>query len=322
MIMRHQVILAMVLPPLAALGGTSASYTLAYDAIDNGGLRGTSASYTVNLSLTPGGAGSSPSYTTRTGSIGQLNEVIALAIHAIALAIDETGTRQFSANLLLDDGTRTVLPATSIVWSIQGGPLDGIDANGLATAGPVYQNTSTTVQASYAGSIGTLAVNVLETIPDNFGSYAGDGLPDSWQVQSFGLDNPNAGPAADADGDGIPPLLELAFDTDPNAAGTGPGTIAYEGGVITEHGQPTTSVANIPNGVDFRAVFGRRKDYLSVRLAYAVQFSSDLMTWVNSTDTPVIIASDAVLDLVSVPYPFFVNGSKARFFRVSVSLVP
>ena len=66
--MRHRLILAMILPPLAALGGTSANYTLASDSIDNGGLRGTSASYTLNLSLTPGGAGSSPSYVARTRS--------------------------------------------------------------------------------------------------------------------------------------------------------------------------------------------------------------------------------------------------------------
>ena len=42
----------------------------------------------------------------------------------------------------------------------------------------------------------------IDTIPDNFGSYAGDGLGDGWQVQYFGLNNPQAGPNVDASGTG------------------------------------------------------------------------------------------------------------------------
>ena len=43
---------------------------------------------------------------------------------------------------------------------------------------------------------------MLNVQPDNFGSYAGDGLDDSWQNQYFGLNNPDAGPLKDPDGDG------------------------------------------------------------------------------------------------------------------------
>jgi hypothetical protein len=35
-------------------------------------------------------------------------------------------------------------------------------------------------------------------MPDNFGTYASDGLPDSWQVQYYGTGNPLAAPAATA----------------------------------------------------------------------------------------------------------------------------
>jgi len=43
---------------------------------------------------------------------------------------------------------------------------------------------------------------VFDTIPDNFRSYAGDGLLDGWQVQYFGQNNPKAGPSVDATGTG------------------------------------------------------------------------------------------------------------------------
>jgi len=42
---------------------------------------------------------------------------------------------------------------------------------------------------------------VINVGNDDFGSYAGDGLDDAWQVSYFGSDNPNAAPGADPDGD-------------------------------------------------------------------------------------------------------------------------
>ncbi|MEN9021767.1 MAG: hypothetical protein ABF370_14810, partial [Verrucomicrobiales bacterium] len=51
---------------------------------------------------------------------------------------------------------------------------------------------------------------------DDFGSYAGDGLPDDWQVQYFGEDNADAGPNVDADGDGDSNLYEYHARLLPN----------------------------------------------------------------------------------------------------------
>ena len=126
---------------------------------------------------------------------------------------------------------------------------------------------------------------------------------------------------ADPDSDGFTNLQEFAFDTDPSISSSAP--IVYASGVVTGHGQPTTSITNIENGVDFRAVFGRRKDYVTAGLTYTVQFSAGLDIWVNSTDTPNILATDTTIDAVSVPYPFFIptaNGvEKPTFFHVGVS---
>jgi hypothetical protein len=183
----------------------SADYTVAAESVDAGGQRATSTAYTNDGSaggITGISAIASPAETAKAGYIGQLTEVTALQLAATPTTVDETATRQLSAAQLLDDDSLNTLAATDVSWSVASGPLSGIDANGLATAGIVYENTVATAQGDTAGASGTLELTVLDTIPDNFGSYAGDGLGDDWQFQYFGLDNPLAGPLLDPDGDG------------------------------------------------------------------------------------------------------------------------
>jgi hypothetical protein len=145
-------------------------------------------------------------------------------------------------------------------------------------------------------------------------------LPDDWQVQYFGTNNPQGAPAGNPDGDTSNHLAEFAFGTDPTSGSAG--VITVVAGVITQRGVPTTMVTNIPNGVQFNALYGRRKDYIAAGLTYTVQFSADLLTWVNSTATPTVIADDGTIEAVTVRYPFFINGKKARFFQVVVAVTP
>ena len=50
----------------------------------------------------------------------------------------ETGTVQLTANfIILDDGTFLDVDTNRVAWSVGLGPLGGIDAAGLATAGVV-----------------------------------------------------------------------------------------------------------------------------------------------------------------------------------------
>jgi hypothetical protein len=183
---------------------TSTDYTVPADTADAGGQRTASATYTNDGSL-GGIAGISiaaPAETAKAGYLGQLTEVTALQLAATPATVNETATRQLSGAQLLDDLTINAVPAASISWSVQSGPLTGIDSGGLATAATVYQNTAATAQGDYAGASGTLELTVLDSIPDNFGSYASDCLGDDWQFQYFGLDNPLAGLLLDPDGDG------------------------------------------------------------------------------------------------------------------------
>jgi hypothetical protein len=143
-----------------------------------------------------------PAQTSKAGYLGQITEVTALQLAATPTSMNETATRQLSAAQLLDDDSLKTLAAADMSWSVASGPLTGISTNGLAAAATVYQNTVATAQGEYAGATGILDLTVLDSIPDNFGSYAGDGLADDWQNQYFSGTPANAGPLLDPDGDG------------------------------------------------------------------------------------------------------------------------
>lgn len=211
--------LALLVLSLHAHAGprSSASYSVPTDSTDAGGAPATSSSYSSAGSLggISGMASVSASYTTLSGYMGQLYQITALQLAATPATINESSTRQLSAAQVLDDGTTLALPATGISWSVQAGPLTGISSSGLATAGLVGQDSAATVQGSYLGLSATLGLTVLDTIRDNFGSYAGDGLPDSWQLQYFGANNPLAAPTADASGTGQNNLFKYTAGLNP-----------------------------------------------------------------------------------------------------------
>ena len=147
---------------------------------------------------------------------------------------------------------------------------------------------------------------------------------DSWIASYPALTGADALPDADPDHDGLTNEQEHAFGTDPTNGSSGPGAIAYANGVVTAHGQPIVQdLSPGTGGVDFRAVFGRRKDYQAAGITYTVQFSADNVHWVTITATPRVDATDATIDAVSVPHPLFIvttrGVEKPTFFRVAVS---
>jgi hypothetical protein len=135
--------------------------------------------------------------------------------------------------------------------------------------------------------------------------------------------------AGDNDNDGLKNLQEFAFGTNPTVSDSA--YISYvPGGAVTSAGKPE-AVNVVASGVDFRAVFGRRKDWEAVGLTYTVQFSVTMEegTWVDSSATPTLLTGDNVanpgdIEAVSVPYPLFIpvtgGYAKPTFFRVGVTL--
>ncbi|MCE9609420.1 MAG: hypothetical protein K8R23_04260, partial [Chthoniobacter sp.] len=148
---------------------------------------------------------------------------------------------------------------------------------------------------------------------------------DNWRQFHFGNNTAFTGNDQDYNHNGIINLLEFAFGTNPVTSTAGVlqynGTLAG-GGAIGATGQPTTILESTATGIDFRALYTRRKDYVAAGLTYTVQFSADLNTWVASAMVPTVLADDGINQIVSVPYPPFVGGKKARFFRVQVTIVP
>ena len=125
---------------------------------------------------------------------------------------ESVGT-QLTVRAICTDATLITLAPTAVTWSSTG-PLS-ITIAGIASGNAVYQDTTTTAIATLGAASGSLALNVIDSFPDNFGSYAGDGLPDSWQFTYFGLNNANAAPTVDADKDGQNNRLEYLATTSP-----------------------------------------------------------------------------------------------------------
>ena len=199
---------------------TSADYSIATDTFDFAGLRSTSAEYS-NAGSAGTIAGISNEATSATvakhGYIGQLYDLLGYGLLASDYYPPELGTTQLFPVRTADDGTNFVISTTGIAFSVISGPLAGVSPAGLVTAGAVYQNTTAMVgatSAAFAGQL-TLPLNVQDTIPDNFGSYAGDGLDDARQFQYFGLNNPLAAPGADADGTGQTNLFKYLAGLNP-----------------------------------------------------------------------------------------------------------
>lgn len=309
----------LLLLPLVAWAGTSADYSIDPTALDGGGALASSAAYTLNPSTAPGAAGSSVDYALRGGYAGQISEVVRIHIQRSSspITMNERATLQLEVSVIYDDASRAILAVNDLVWTLESGRIESIDPSGLLTAGSVYQDTLTTVRASSGGISDEFDLTILNIGSDDFGPYASDGLPDTWQVEYFGESSTRGGPMDDFDNDGVINLLEFAFGTDPSQASGG--SVQWSGSSVITAGSPIPYVfQGGPGTFSYRAAFSRRKDYASHGLTYTVEFSADLNTWRASSVAPTILADDDAIQVVYVPYLIFVNGRKATFFRVGV----
>ena len=300
--------------------GNSADYTLEPAVLDGGGAAGSSISYALNPSIGSGAAGASTGFAVRSGFSGILSDASSLVLAAAgaAVSMNERATLQLEARIRYDDDTLSAvaLPAADLAWSVAEGPLAAINSAGLATANSVYEDTPAMAKAIYQGVDGRLQLTLRNLTNDDFGTYASDGLTDTWQVRYFGVSSAQAAAGANPDGDTLTNLQEFAFGTDPLQSSGG--TVQWTGSTMLAAGQPVLFASGTAGSFNYYAVFARRKDFAAAGLTYIVEFSGDLATWMASTSTPLVLADDGTIQVVSVPYPFFVNGKKATFFRVKV----
>lgn len=176
-----------------------------------------------------------------------------------------------------------------------GAVLTDVAGNALDTASAIADNTTITIRTAYV----------------------------TWSNGYLPTDVSN--PAGNIDSDSLTNLQEFAFGTNPTAASSS--QLSYvPGGEVTPGLPKASNVASGP-GVDFRAVFCRRKDYVAAGLTYTVQFSAGLDVWVDSNATPTVLTSSTgSVEAVSVPYPFFIATArgveKPTFFRIAITHNP
>lgn len=317
-----RVLLAMLMFPGVLLAGASPSYTLDPLANASGGESGASASYSLTGSSTPGGQTGTGDYEMRGGYAGQLGFAQSLILTAAASAVAEEESIQLGVQLSFDDGSSIPMAADDLTWSVESGPIAGISPAGLATAEAVYQDSAATVRATSGALSGDLALTVLDANPDNYGTYASDGLPDSWQFQYFGPASTEGGQNADFDKDGIFNLVEFANGTHPADSGSGSGPLRLSGNVLQSPGTPLVEYAPAPNVLDHRVLFVRRKDAAALNLSYVPQFSRNLSGWSNATTPLTVVADDGTYEVVSVRFPVLIGGlrSSSKFFRMNLSI--
>jgi hypothetical protein len=263
------------LPPLRAQSRASATYRLATESVDAGGAVLTSADYQAVTGVAGlvgiSAAADAPAHTVKHGYAGQLYDFTGLQLAAAGSTVSESGTVQLSAALLADDASVVPLAPAAVSWSVLSGPLVSVSANGLASAGTVFQSTGATVGGAAGGFAASLLLTVLDVGTDDFGLYAGDGLPDAWQVQYFGVGNPLASPAAQPLHDGQSNLLKFL---------TGYAPVGGAGGRFEAVG----SVAG-------EGFFQLQLSQVIPGTRYRFQRSTDLQTWTTlQTVEPVALA--------------------------------
>lgn len=188
--------------------------------LDAGGGR-TTAGIVVNDGAIGGIVGISGDTTVaRHGFVGQIYDAVALELGASPAQVDEGQTRQLTAVEVMDDQTTLALDPAEVEWVNNSDALTSISAAGLATAGTVFQDSLANVGGTRAGLADPdgFDLTVINVGEDDFGSYAADGIDDDWQVDFFGIGNPEAAPGENPDGDRDDNLMEFLAGFDPTDA--------------------------------------------------------------------------------------------------------
>ena len=215
-----------------------------------------------------------------------------------------------------------------VLFNPYGGTWTGTSDNGTATSalgngGNVRFGTFAAENKFWenrgAGDPATLAPIYGLSEPLTVTSAVSGTAYDDWADDFPGLVDTD--PSDNPDGDTLVNLLEFAFGTDPTVSDAV--SLNPDGSV---NGLPVPIASGGVGGVDFNYLFARREDHGdSGSVTYTPQFSSDLVTFYDSTATPTKIADstdDPAYDIVSVPYPATLpDGKKARFARLKVDAV-
>lgn len=231
----------------------------------------------------------------------------------------------------------------TVFQALAGASMTGVQVRALATSAGatlrvrVGDGAFAPLQNGVAGGPLPLAVGVnpvqvevtssdgISTVTYAMGVRRLNNIED-WRRRHFGSIG-NSGAAADvvvARPDNLSNLEKFAFGLDPHADTGRP--VQVLGSTILALGKPTVSVESTSaTSIGVRARFVRRKTHLADGLTYTVRFAGELgnvNAWRTSTVAPTVVASDGDYEVVEVPYPLFINGRKAGYFKVDVGTAP
>ncbi len=210
-----------------AAAQAASPYALVVSSLGDGAPGAQGGPYRADPAVGGGGRTGAQAADAASGYAGLLTDPVALAAAPAEPSVPEGAQNALGAAALMDDGTLTALEPDWVAWSVQGGPLTGIDADGLAWAGAVRAPALAEFGAAWGGFDAGGAFWVEDSDPDNFGPVAGDGLPDGWQFDHFDTDADGAldaselaaaNPGADGDGDGQSNAFEWLAGYDPGDA--------------------------------------------------------------------------------------------------------
>lgn len=147
----------------------------------------------------------------RAGYVAEIADAVSFNISAPATNLNEGDSLQLTVFEQLDDGTIS----TASDWTTIAGPISSITPTGLITAGNVYQDAPATIRGSADGLTQVVNLTIRNTGVDDLGIYANDGIPDTWQTQYFGENNPLGRAYSDADQTGQNNLFKYIAGLNP-----------------------------------------------------------------------------------------------------------
>jgi hypothetical protein len=301
--------------------------------IYNGSPRAVTATTTpsgLTVNLTYDGSGTAPTNAGSYAVIGTVSDTNYQGSASGTLAVAKA-----ALTVTADAKTRAYGFANPTLTATLTGFVGG-DTLGTAVSGAPGLSTTATLGSTpgtypITTALGTLsAVNYTFSLVDGVLTVRLQEIAD-WQEDNFTptelLDPDISGPDADPDLDGVTNLREYAFGTDPNDIASGPDGLLYTGsvlggGTLDENGQPISRLESTVSGRVSRVLFIRRRASFTEELDYTVQFTSDNAIWATSTNTPDVLATDGLWEVVAVPYQSITNGKKTRAFRVVPDLLP
>ena len=329
--------------PVITLNGANASY---YTVLQPSGLTGAidRANQTITFAvLSSRTYGDAPFALTATASSGlpvsyaSSNTNVA-SVSDATLSITGVGSTDITAS---QAGNGNYNEATAVPQSLTVNQAN-LTVTGAAVVTKVYDGTTAaTITGTLSGVVGTDAVTLVgsgafDTPSAGTGkavtstsTLGGVNAGNYTLTQPTGLSGTILsvyaawaaanGLPADPSANGGEYLKRFAFGLNPNGSA---GTATTSGTALIQTGPPRVEAIKNGTSFSFNALYTRRKDWQSVGLTYSVKFSGDLTNWVSSSGTPTVVASNDDNEAVTVPYPLFVNGLKARFFVVEVGIAP